>query len=170
MYTLKAYIPVRLAGLETLAGAVWGVDLFLVLVFISGVLGQEPPLPLVWASWTKGRSSFRAVMSRVSQEGAASNGAIFAEFRVGTGMASVAGDDDFVTIDGVDLLEGDGVEDCLEGDGTEDLLDGDGAEDLLEGDGAGDLLEGDGAGDLLEGDEADSLDGARDGSGLLDGD
>ena len=152
-----------------MAGAVWGVDLFLVLVFISGVLGQEPPLPLVWASWTKGRSSFRAVMSRVSQEGAASNGAIFAEFRVGTGMASVAGDDDFVTIDGVDLLEGDGVEDCLEGDGTEDLLEGDGAEDLLEGDGAGDLLEGDGAGDLLEGDEADSLDGDRDGSGLLDG-
>ena len=169
MYMLKAYIPVRLAGLETLAGAVRGVVLFLVLVFISGVLGQEPPLPLVWASWTKGRSSFRAVMSRVSQEGAASNGAIFAEFRLGTGMASVAGDDDFVTIDGVDLLEGDGVEDCLEGDGTEDLLEGDGAEDLLEGDGAGDLLEGDGAGDLLEGDEADSLDGDRDGSGLLDG-
>ena len=144
-YMLKAYIPVRLAGLETLAGAVRGVVLFLVIVFISGVLGQEPPLPLVWASWTKGKSSFRAVTSRVSQDGAASNGE-------GAG----------------DLLEGEGAGDLLEGEGAGDLLEGEGAGDLLEGEGAGDLLEGDetdsldgdrdGAG-LLDGDEVEFLDG-----------
>ena len=173
-------IPVRLAGLESLAGAVPGVVRLLELVFISGVLGQEPPLPLVWARSKMGRSFFNVVTSRVSQAGA-----VFAELGVGTRMGFLAGE--FVIADVADLLDGDGLDPLdgdevvpLNGDGV-DLLDGDGANSLdgtgvvpLDGDGA-DLLDGDGVGSL-DGDGTDLLDGdgavplERDGVDLLDGD
>ena len=106
----------HLAGLETLAGAVLGVVFLLLLDFLSGVHGQEPPLPSVWgSSSTKGKSSFKTVMSRVSQAGIASGAAGLAELGLGTIPAG----------DVVDLLEGDEA-DPLDGDAV-DFLDGDGS-------------------------------------------
>ena len=143
----------HLAGLETLAGAVLGVVFLLLLDFLSGVHGQEPPLPSVWgSSSTKGKSSFKTAMSRVSQAGIASGAAGLAELGLGTIPAG----------DVVDLLEGDEA-DPLDGDAV-DFLDGD-VVDLLDGD-AVDLLDGD-AVDLLDGDAVDFLDGDGSFAGFL---
>ena len=124
-----------------------GVVLFLLVVFISGVLGQEPPLPLVWArSSAKGKSFFKAPAFRVSQAGTVISGVVPADLEVEAGMTPLAGDE-FVIADGVDLLAEDGV-DLLDGDRMHSN-NGDGA-DILDDDGV-EFLAGDGV-LLLDGD------------------